>query len=201
MGKFCYGNSTVFGNVNLKINSGDIIAIVGSNGSGKTTLLKCLANIYELDSGEIVRNERDSVVFVPDVPKAYEYLTGYEYLLFIQSITNTKNLGRIKEILSEYTLYHEKDKMIKDYSHGMRQKLSLCASLINENVDYILLDEPLTGIDAKSQSVIIENFRKLSRNNKSIILSTHQIDTLKKVCNRIYYLESGEEEYVRKGTY
>ena len=196
-GAFSYGKRKVFENINLKINKGDIIAVVGKNGAGKTTLLKCLAGILDLTSGEIIRNDKETSVFVPALPTAYEYLTGYEYLLFIQSIANgNQGQHRIEELLRLYTLYDEKDKLIKDYSHGMKQKLSLCAALIHEDVDYILLDEPLTGVDKQSQVIIMDNFRRLAKQNKAIILATHQIETLKAVCNRIYYLETGEDEYL-----
>src|SRR5699024_8512563 len=125
-------------------------------------------------------------VYVPDVPLAYEYLTGYEYLAFIQSIIKDRDSKKIESTLKLYTLYEERNKLIKNYSHGMKQKLSLCAALLDNDIEYILLDEPLTGVDKQSQSIIIENLKKLSFENKTIILTTNKIVSIQKMYNKIY---------------
>lgn len=195
-GSFYYNKKKVFEDVNIKTNKGDIIAIVGSNGSGKTTLLKCMANILQLTSGELIIKNDSRSVYVPDVPLAYEYLTGYEYLAFIQSIIKDRDSKKIESTLKLYTLYEERNKLIKNYSYGMKQKLSLCAALLDNDIEYILLDEPLTGVDKQSQSIIIENLKKLSFENKTIILTTHQIDSLQKVCNKIYCMDSKNEVHI-----
>lgn len=195
---FSYGNSLIFEKINLELIPGEIVAVVGSNGSGKSTLLKCIAGIYDLDSGDIMKEVEENVVFVPDVPRAYEYLTGFEYLVFIQSVSKKKDVAKIHSILEDYTLYPNKDKLIKHYSHGMKQKLALCAALINEDIHYLLLDEPLTGIDEKSQKVIIKKFKELASKQCSIIFSTHQIETLREICDKVFYLEDQYEELVHK---
>ncbi|UXO88347.1 MULTISPECIES: ATP-binding cassette domain-containing protein [Bacillus] len=195
---FSYGNSLIFEKINLELKPGEIVAIVGSNGSGKSTLLKCIAGIYELDSGDITKEVEENVVFVPDVPRSYEYLTGFEYLEFIQAVSKKRDVSKVHGILKDYTLYPNKDKLIKHYSHGMKQKLALCAALINEEIHYLLLDEPLTGIDKKSQKVIIEKFKELTSKQCSIVFSTHQIETLREICDKVFYLEDQYEELVYK---
>lgn len=191
-----FPNKQVLRNINLNIPEHSIVAIVGSNGSGKTTLLNCMIGKYQRYEGSINKRS-DNISFVSDIAKQYEFLTGEEYLSLINYI-----LGHdydFEALLQAFNLAKEKSTLIKNYSHGMKQKLALCSALIITPLDYLIMDEPFTGVDSDSMKIIKRKLMDLKNSGVTIIFTTHQIESFFDICDHMIYmnemmLENGEKE-------
>lgn len=181
-----YQKKQVFTSFNLTIPENSIVALVGSNGSGKSTLLNCLTGKYTKYKGEI-KKKSNNISFVADISKQYEFLTGVEYLSLINYILG--NSCDFIPLLKEFNLYKSKDMLIKNYSHGMKQKLSLCSALIVNPIDYLIMDEPFTGVDSDSMGKIKEKLANLKNEGLTIIFTTHQIENYLDICDHVFYID------------
>lgn len=178
-------------NINLKVNKGEIIGIVGLNGSGKTTLLKCILNFVNFD-GEIYVDNRqnnflDKTGFLIENPNLYLNLTGKENITFWLSFFDDIDMKYVSELCSLFNL--NLNKKVRKYSLGMKQKLGLVLALINKP-ELLLLDEPTNGLDIKN----IINLRNVLVNldEATILISSHDINELSKICDRLILINNGE---------
>lgn len=183
-----YSNKSVLKNINFDVYKGDIIGLVGPNGAGKTTLFKILASLISIDSGEI--NKLEEVSGIISKTPLYPFLTGKEHLKYISKLS--KYSGDIKEIEEFINIGEKIDCKVKTYSLGMKQRLCLGIVLLN-NSNIIILDEPTNGLDAEG---IIE-FRNLIKllseeKGKTILISSHNLDEIEKICTKIIFLNRGE---------
>ena len=199
----------VLKDINLHINSGDFIMILGKSGSGKTTLLNLLGLLDNFDEGRYCFNELD-MNELDEVGKAKirnEYM-GFIFQQFnlIESLNigknvelpllynkdNTSNKKR-EELVDEYLdmvdLLNKKDKYPSELSGGQQQRISIARALIN-NPDVIFADEPTGSLDSKTSVEIMNVLIKLNKKNKTIVMVTHDED-LKKYANRVIYVEDG----------
>ena len=198
----------VFRNVSFEAHSGDVIGILGHNGAGKTTLFNCLNRDLKADSGNFyiedengVRREvaAEDIGYVLSTPTVPEFLTGREFLKFFMDI-NEKSIKNPKSI-DEYFDYmsiepEDRDKLLKDYSHGMKNKMQMLINIIAQP-NILLLDEPLTSLDV----VVAEEMKQLLRSLKQdriTIFSTHIMDLALDLCDEIVLLNHGELEVVEK---
>ena len=191
-------------NLSLEIKAGEIFGFLGPNGAGKSTTIKMITGILTPDSGTIEIdgiNIADNAIaaksivgFVPDNHETYETLKGIEYLSFIGTMYGVKP-STLKSKIDEYaTLFGLSDalpKMISSYSHGMKQKLSVIAALIHEPKVWIL-DEPLTGLDPQSAYQLKQLMRKFADMGNTVFFSSHVIDVVEKVCDRIGIINHGK---------
>lgn len=193
-----FKDNLVLDNVNLKFESGNIYGFVGENGSGKSVLLKLICSFYIPSNGEILIdniNYCDNSSFPNnlrafiDEPSFYPEKTGLENLKELAKIQNKINEEKIIEALKIVNLYEEKDKKFYEYSMGMKQKLGI-ASVIMENPDIMIFDEPFNGVDEKSREKIIDYLKRI-KNKKIIIVSSHVKEDINKLCDKIYYFEKG----------
>ncbi len=178
-------------NINLKVSKGEIIGIVGLNGSGKTTLLKCILNFVNYD-GEIYVDNRqnnflDKTGFLIENPNLYLNLTGKENITFWLSFFDDIDMKYVSELCSLFNL--NLNKKVRKYSLGMKQKLGLVLALINKP-ELLLLDEPTNGLDIKN----IINLRNVLVNldEATILISSHDINELSKICDRLILINNGE---------
>ena len=190
--------------LSLEIKAGEIFGFLGPNGAGKSTTIKMITGILIPDSGTIEIDginvaenpiaAKSIVGFVPDNHETYETLKGIEYLNFIGTMYGVNN-ATLKEKIDEYaTLFGLNDalpKMISTYSHGMKQKLSVIAALIHEPKVWIL-DEPLTGLDPQSAYQLKLLMRKFAEMGNTVFFSSHVIDVVEKVCDRIAIINHGK---------
>ena len=190
-------------NINLTIEDGDIYGFVGPNGAGKSTTIKSIVGILPYTSGTILVNGVDvkanpidvkkQLAYIPDNPDLYDGLTGAQYLNFISNVYQV-NESR-DELIDKYaTLFGIKDdlaKVIKSYSHGMRQKLAIISALIH-NPKLLIMDEPFVGLDPKATFEVKEILKELASNGCSIFFSSHVLEVVEKLCNKVAIIKNGE---------
>ncbi len=202
-----FNKKNVLKDITFTFESGKIYGLLGRNGAGKTTLFNCLNKDMKFDSG-VVRIEdtfkerelvSDDIGYVLSTPTVPEFLTGREFLKFFLDI-HKKNLKEVKTI-DEYFDFmsidaEDRDKLLKDYSHGMKNKMQMLINIIAEP-NILLLDEPLTSLDV----VVAEEMKELLKSIKKdriIIFSTHIMDLALDLCDEIVLLHNGELEIVDK---
>jgi len=190
-------------NVDLTIKPGEILGYLGPNGAGKTTTVKILATLIEPSEGEIsfygrnIKNilydYKKSLGYVPENPDIYTYLSAYEYLLLVGRLRRiSENIlkEKITCFLELFKLSEYMYSSMSTYSKGMIQKVLISAALLH-NPDVILLDEPFSGLDVTSILVMRELLKKLSKEGKIILYSTHILETVEKICTRVIIIHKG----------
>lgn len=198
----------VLRDIDFTFDGGKIYGLLGRNGAGKTTLFNCLNRDLKADSGNFyiedengVRREvsAEDIGYVLSTPTVPEFLTGREFLKFFMDI-NEKSINNPKSI-DEYFDYmsiepEDRDKLLKDYSHGMKNKMQMLINIIAQP-NILLLDEPLTSLDV----VVAEEMKQLLRSLKQdriTIFSTHIMDLALDLCDEIVLLNHGKLEVVEK---
>lgn len=213
-----FGNKEVLKNINFSVNSGEIIGYIGSNGAGKSTTIKIILGLiddYDGDVyvfGEKAKGKTDykrRIGYVPEISDMYDNLTAFEYISFIgmlYGIGSLKAVSKGKEMMSVFGIEDAIDGRIHTFSKGMRQKLSIITGMLH-NPDILFLDEPLSGIDANSVSVFKEIMQGLKREGKTIFYSSHILEVVEKLSDRILLLNEGNividgtvEEVMKKQT-
>ncbi len=202
-----FGNKQVIRNASFTFESGKIYGLLGRNGAGKTTLFNCINSDIKPDRGsfyfdldgnrkDVLANQIGYVLSTPTVP---EFLTGREFLKFFLDI-NEKNIADVRPIDDYFNFVsieeEDRDKLLKDYSHGMKNKMQMLINIILKP-DILLLDEPLTSLDV----VVAEEMKQLLKSLKRdriTIFSTHIMDLALDLCDEIVLLSHGELESVDK---
>ena len=198
--KKTFGNKEVLKGINFTFESGKIYGLLGRNGAGKTTFFNCLNDDIKAEEGEFNITYEDhtrplsieDIGYVLSTPTVPEFLTGREFLKFFLEI----NEGKLKEVkeIDEYFDFmkidkEDRDKLLKDYSHGMKNKMQMLINII-ANPNILLLDEPLTSLDV----VVAEEMKDMLRSikeNHIIIFSTHIMDLALSLCDEIVILKGG----------
>ena len=198
-----FGDKEVLRDISFSVDSGEIIGYIGSNGAGKSTTIKItLGLIDEYDGdvfvfGEKVKGRIDykrRIGYVPEVSDMYDNLTAYEYISFIgmlYGIEPDKAVAKAKEMMEVFGISEALYGRIHTFSKGMRQKLSLITGMLH-NPDILFLDEPLGGIDANSVLVFKEIMQGLKGVGKTIFYSSHILEVVEKLSDRILLLNAGE---------
>lgn len=199
-----YSESTPFAvrNVNFEVHGGEIIGFLGPNGAGKSTTIKAIVGIHLPTEGKIEVNGYDVAVqpvqakaqlgFVPDHYALYENLTGREYLNYIADLYNVSQEDRtafLDEFLVTLAMKDAIDNKIQTYSHGMKQKIAIMASIIH-NPKLWILDEPLTGLDPVSIYQVKMCLKKHAEKGNIVFFSSHLIDIVEKLCDRIIIISN-----------
>ncbi len=188
---------SVLQDVNMEFKEGNIYGLYGRNGSGKSVFLKIMSNLYKPSKGRILFDGKENdfnrangtMGALIENPNFFPELTGLENLKLLAKIQNKIGEKEILEVLDKVNLSKEKDKKVKEYSLGMKQKLGI-AQAIMEDQKIILLDEPFNGVDAGSVTKIM-NILKEIKKDKIIILSSHIKEDLENLCDKIYYFDTG----------
>jgi len=176
-----YYKDKVVDNLSLTIKNGNVFGFLGPNGAGKTTTIKMAVGLSIPNSGKIRIDgkspnniqTREEIGFMPEDPYFYDHLTGLEFLIFCGQLfkkTFSKNKGYYIQIISSVGLFPARNKMLKTYSKGMKQRLGLAQAIVNDP-DYIFLDEPLDGLDPLGRRQIKQIILDLKKRKKTIFLT------------------------------
>lgn len=205
-----FGDKKVLNNVNLHIYKGEVLSIIGKNGSGKTTLIKLLTKLLLPDSGCIKYKNMNLDTYGNDLYKdigvmlegnrnVYWYMTGMQNVEYFGGLCglNKKEIHKSAEELFElFDLKGNEDIQVGDYSRGMKQKLSLIISLINDP-DIIFLDEPTLGLDIFTKKFLVKKIKELSKlKNKTIIVSSHELGVVEEISDRIIIINDNETRII-----
>ena len=204
-----FGENDVLKGVNLQMEKGKIHILLGNNGSGKSTIINCMLKLLKYDRGSITLDGEDieelrNMIYFKKVSallessvNVYDNLSGEENIGYFAGLNriNIKKFDNHLDYIKEFKLENHLDKKVGDYSRGMKQKLSLIIALISDP-DYLLLDEPTLGLDFESTNNIIKILKKLAiEQNKSILITSHQIDVIEKLEGELLFLNNGKVEH------
>lgn len=195
-----FKNQEVLKNINYNFEPGTIYCIQGKNGSGKTVFLKSICGLTKITSGSIEYNGKilnkdfsilPSLGVIIETPIFWKDKTGFETLEFLTSIRGKISKTEIEEVLGKVGLSDVKDKKIRKYSLGMRQRLAIAQAIV-EKPEILLLDEPTNSLDAEG----VEMFQKLMLEEKergtTILIVSHVMDDIKEICDKKLMLLNGE---------
>jgi len=189
--------------VSFAIQPGEILGYIGPNGAGKSTTVKMLIGLLAPSDGRILHGGRSVIDdmpafqqrlgYVPEEPNLYPFLSGREYLLLtgrLRGIERSRLDRKIDTFLRLFSLFDDGDAPVSSYSKGMRQKILLTAALLHDP-EVLILDEPLSGLDANTMIAVRELLRGLAASGKIILYSSHVLDAMEKVCARVLILRKG----------
>lgn len=197
-------------NANLEIFGGEIFGFLGPNGAGKSTIIKSIVGIQPITDGSInvcgydvdkqSVQAKKMIGFVPDHYALYEKLTGREYINYIADlyeVSKEDRDNRIKKYVKLFELENAFDNQMRTYSHGMKQKIAIMSALVH-NPKVWILDEPLTGLDPNSIFQVKECMKEHARKGNIVFFSSHIIDVVERICDRIAIIKKGEIQICKK---
>ena len=199
-----YGKFTAVDGLDLHVQRGELFGLLGPNGAGKTTSLRMIAGILRPTSGTVTVGGIDiqarpleakaRLGYIPDRPFVYDKLTGREFLRFAAALYGQQGTTierRIDDLLDLFELSSWKDELTEAYSHGMRQKLIICGSLVHRP-EVIVVDEPMVGLDPKSARLLKDLFRQFTDRGGTVLMSTHTMEVAEVMCDRIAIVYRGK---------
>lgn len=187
-----FGKQQVLKDISLEIPSGQVLGLLGPNGAGKSTLMKILIGLWKPDAGSV--EAPSNIGYLPENNPLYEDMYVVEYLLFMARITMRdasakEQKERVDNLIERVGLTPECHKHIRALSKGYRQRVGLAQALIGDP-DLLILDEPTTGLDP-NQLVDIRNLIRQVGKDRTVILSTHIMQEVREMCDRVVVLSQG----------
>ncbi|MBK9040233.1 MAG: ABC transporter ATP-binding protein [Bdellovibrionales bacterium] len=195
--------------MSFDVAEGTITGFLGANGAGKTTTMKCLLGLVFPDSGQIEyfgsqpisQNIKRRIGFLPEHPYFYNYLTGFEFLRFYGELSanlKARDLKiRIESLLKRVDLVYAQNRKLREYSKGMLQKIGVAQALIHDP-DFIILDEPMSGLDPDGRYYLAEIIKETAKMGKSVFFSSHHLLDAERLCEDLVILKSGQVVYQGK---
>ena len=205
-----YNKNTVkaVDSLSMTVNDGEIFGFLGPNGAGKTTSIRMLTGILQPDEGDLLLDgisikdrpiaAKRTFAFVPDNPETFSRLKAVEYLDFISDVYKVpeeEKMTRIKTYCEKFGMLENLESRIASFSHGMKQKLFLIASLITDPKNWIL-DEPMVGLDPEAAFTIKEIMRERAASGKTVFFSTHVMEVAEKLCDRVGIIKKGKLVFI-----
>lgn len=191
-----YGKLVALNDLSLEVKQGEVFGLLGPNGSGKTTTLSILLGVIEADSGSFrwfenysTYEARHRIGTLLEKPIYYPYLSARQNLE-ITALIKGKGMERVGELLDYVGLGQRMDSKVKTFSTGMKQRLAIAASLISDP-DVLILDEPTNGLDPSGIAEVRELIVEISKTGKTIIMASHLLDEVEKVCTDVAVLKAG----------
>lgn len=199
-----YRRLTAVDGFSVDVAAGEFVGFIGPNGAGKSTTMGCIAGILAPDGGrievagvDVVEHPvevRRHIGFVPQELDLYDYLTGEEFLRFvadIRGVGGAEQDDEVDELLELTELSDARDRVVKEYSGGMARKIAICAALIGQP-ELLLLDEAFVGLDPESTLRIRKRLQTYCEAGGAILLSSHILDMLERICTRVVIMVDGE---------
>lgn len=196
-----YKDFTALNNANITINKGDIYGLIGRNGAGKTTLMKVITTLTNKTSGEFYLFDKDDsdltetkrrIGCLIENPAFFENLTAYQNLKYYAIQKGIVDYSQIDKVLDLVKLSDSKNKKFKTFSLGMKQRLGIAFAML-DNPDFVILDEPINGLDPIGISELRETLKKLNEeSNITMLISSHILSELYLLANRFCFIEKGK---------
>ena len=199
-----FGDKAAVNDLNLTVRAGELYALLGPNGAGKTTTLRMVTGLLKPDGGDIsvfgvdLRADpaaaKRLIAWLPDEPMIYDKLTALEYLAFVAGLWGVEPgaaRARAEELLRWLDLWNERDQRCESFSRGMKQKAALAGALIHEP-RLLILDEPLTGLDAVAARQVKDLLQQKVRDGATVILTTHILEVAERLADRIGIIQGGK---------
>ncbi len=195
----------------LTVGKGVLFGFLGPNGAGKTTTVRMMAGILRPTSGHVLiqgvdlaenpTKAKQTLGFIPDRPFLYEKLTGSEFLRFVRDLYSVEPEAAGRDgtapLLGRFGLTPWADELIESYSHGMKQRLVMCAALIHRP-SVIVVDEPMVGLDPRGRKLLKTVFREETAKGNTVFMSTHSLSVAQEICDEIAIIDRGR--IVARGT-
>jgi ABC-2 type transport system ATP-binding protein len=192
-----YGQIRALNNLSFDIPEGAVFGILGPNGSGKTTLLSIVLDVLKADTGGYrwfgqpgSPAQRRKIGSLLETPNFYHYLSAVKNLTITHSISGRGNATAIDDVLHKVNLHERRNSSFSSYSLGMKQRLAIGAALLG-NPSVLVLDEPTNGLDPVGIAEIRELMLELNRQGHTIIIASHLLDEIEKVCTHVAILKKG----------
>lgn len=193
-----FGKFTALNGVNLELNAGEVLGFIGPNGAGKSTTIRVLLGILKATGGEVKLFNQDAwqdavnihkrVAYVPGDVNLWPNLTGGEVIDLFIKLNGTANKAKREELIEKFDL--DPSKKCRTYSKGNRQKVALVAAF-SSDADLFILDEPTSGLDPLMEKVFQECVMEVKRQGKSVLLSSHILSEVEKLCDRVSIIRQG----------
>lgn len=196
-----FGRVHAVKNLSFDIEKGNVYGILGPNGSGKSTTLGIILNVVNKTSGEFswfngttsTHEALKKVGAIIERPNFYPYMSAFQNLKLICKIKGVQ-YDSINEKLKVVNLYERRDSKFKTYSLGMKQRLAIASALLNDP-EILILDEPTNGLDPQGIHEIRQIIKKIAKNGTTILLASHLLDEVEKVCSHVIVIRKGEKLY------
>ena len=198
-----YGSRVALDGLTLSVEPKTVYGLLGPNGAGKTTLLSILSGLMDPDAGEVLvagrpmsrraRDLRGLIGLVPQDIALYADMTARQNLMFfgrLYGMSKAELRPRIEEVLELVSLADRGDEPVESYSGGMKRRINVAAALLHRPT-LLLLDEPTVGVDPQSRSLMFDMFMGLASDGAAVILASHQIDEVERVCDRVGIVDHG----------
>lgn len=198
--EFGYEKNKILKDVSCQFNYGDCIALIGANGSGKTTLLKLINGTITLKKGNVTLDNyknntkyfKEHTLYLPSDDLLPAFMTGREYLYFFHKLYNKAvNEGQLYQLLEVYNFINSIDRIIDDYSTGMKKKLQMILTMLIKP-KFLIIDEALNGMDIESLDITKKMLVDLCKEKTIIFICSHDLSLLEKICNNFIFIKNGE---------
>lgn len=192
-----YGKTLANDGVSFSLAGGELAVLLGPNGAGKSTLIKCVAGLLRFEGniqicghGNKTLEAKRELGYIPEMPAVYDLLTVSEHLEFMRRAWRMEDDGCGEALLKRFEMWDKRDKLGKELSKGMQQKLSICCQLVHRP-KVIIFDEPLVGLDPHAIKELKEMFGELRKDGAALLISTHMIDSVEDYWDAAYIMMHG----------
>ena len=195
-----FGNTQAVRDLSFDVQPGEIFGLLGPNGAGKTTTIRMILDIFKADSGEIsvldgpmTEEKKNKIGYLPEERGLYQDIPLERCLIFLAGLKGMEEsvaTPKIEEYLKHFDLYDSRAKKVKELSKGMQQKAQLISTLVHDP-ELIFIDEPFTALDPVNTELVKDMLESKRDEGKAIIMSTHQMNQVEELCDRILLIDSG----------
>jgi ABC-2 type transport system ATP-binding protein len=195
-----FGKTQAVDDLSFDVRPGEIFGLLGPNGAGKTTSIRMILDIFKPDSGEIsvlggpmTEEKKNRIGYLPEERGLYQDIPLERCLIFLASLKGMDEstaAAKIEEYLRQFDLYDSREKKVKELSKGMQQKAQLIATLVHDP-ELVIIDEPFTSLDPVNTEMVKDMLEQKRDEGKAIIMSTHQMNQVEELCDRILLIDEG----------
>lgn len=186
-----YNNNVILANISYSFVRGKVYLLLGPNGSGKTTIIKSILGLIKYQ-GQIIKDQDLKISYIPEHINFPDFVSVKDFLKALINLKKVHDPTHItRNHLEEWGLINHQNKLIKNLSKGMKQKLLIINSIIDDS-DVYIFDEPLNGLDYNMQKNLLAQIRKLKQQDKTIIIATHYVEFYLEICDYILEIRNGK---------